>query len=78
VLFLVGYALLIRATYKSKLPSSDNSSLLELAVLFFPLMLLPVVIILAIPIMSGHTTMNWLMTVGVLAWVIASVWVVKD
>ena len=54
VLFLVGFVLLIRATYKSKLPSSDNSSLIKLAALFFPLMLLPVVIVLAIPIMMGH------------------------
>ena len=78
VLFLVGFALLIRATYKSKLPSSANSSLIKLAALFFPLMLLPVVIILAIPMMMGHTTMSWLLPVGEMAWVIASTWIVKD
>jgi hypothetical protein len=78
VLFLVGYALLIRATYKSKLPSSANSSLIKLAALFFSLMLLPVVITLAIPIMEGHSTMPWLLTAGEMAWVIASTWVVKD
>jgi hypothetical protein len=77
VLFLVGFLLLMWATYQSKVPSSDNSVLLELAALFFPLLFLPAIILLAIPVLLGNSTSNWLLIMAEIGWVIAAVLVVK-
>jgi hypothetical protein len=76
ILYLVGFGLLLWATYRSKLPSSDNSNLLELAGLFFPLLFVPLMIFLAIPM--DIYTKGWLLPVAEGAWVIAAVLVVKD
>jgi hypothetical protein len=78
VLYLVGFALLQWATYQSKLPSSDNSNLLELAALFLPILFVPIVIFLAIPIPMGSNTKSWLLPVAEIGWVIATTLVVKD
>ena len=78
LLFLVGYALLIWAAYRSKLPSSDNSNIIELAALFLPLLFLPFVIILAIPSALYSFTNTLLVPTSEMAWVIASTLVVKD
>ena len=78
VLFLVGFVLLMWSTYQRKSPSSDNSDQLELATLFLPLLFLPVVILLAIPILSGNYTVSWLLTLTEIAWVIGAVVVVND
>jgi hypothetical protein len=73
-LYLVGYGLLTRATLKSRPPSGDNSGLLELAGLFFPLLILPVILIVGIQ----FTTVSWLVPIAEIAWVIATTLVVKD
>jgi hypothetical protein len=78
VLFLVGFGLLVWAAYKSKLSSSDNGSFLELAALFFPLLFLPVVILVAIPIAPINSSISWLLSAAEVVWVIASTWVVKE
>ena len=78
VLYLVGFALLIWATHKNKLPSSDNSSLIELAALFLPLLFLPVMIFLVIPFSISNSTVRWLLPIAEIGWVIASTLVVKD
>ncbi len=76
ILYLVGFALLMRASYQSKLPSSDNSNLIELAALFLPLIFLPLVLLLAISM--DNYTKSWLLPLAEMAWVIASALVVKD
>ena len=78
LLFIVGYALLMWAAYRSKLPSSDNSNIIELAALFLPLLFLPLVIILAIPSALYSFTNTLLVPMSEIAWVIASTLVVKD
>jgi cytochrome c biogenesis factor len=78
VLYLVGFALLFLATYQSKLPSSDNSDLLELGALFFPLLFVPIAIMLVIPVPMGNITASWLLPLGEIVWVIATILVVKD
>jgi hypothetical protein len=77
-LYFVGFALLMWATHMSISTSSDNSNLRELAALFFPLLFTPVVIFLAVPILTGNYTISWLLTVAEIAWVIGAVVVVKD
>jgi hypothetical protein len=63
-LYFVGFALLLWATHISKSTSSDNSNLLELAALFFPLLFTPLVIFLAVPNLTGNYTISWLLTVA--------------
>jgi hypothetical protein len=78
VLYLVGFALLFWITYQNKLASSDNSDLLGLGALFFPLLFVPIVILLAIPVPMGNYTDSWLLPLIEFAWVIAATWVVKE
>jgi hypothetical protein len=69
VLYLVGFALLVWATYRSKLPSSDNSIIVELASLFLPLLFLPAVILMTL--IADSYVKNWLQLLAEMAWVIA-------
>jgi hypothetical protein len=78
ILFLIGFALLFLATYQSKLPLSDNSDLLELGALFFRLLIVPIVIMLANQVTVGNFTAGWLLPLEEIAWVITAIWVVKD
>jgi hypothetical protein len=78
MLYLVGFVLLMWATYNSKLPSDDNSNLVELAALFLPLMFVPLVILLASPITYGISSAGWLLPLAETAWVVAAVFIVKD
>ena len=78
MLYLAGFALLMWAAYRSKLPSDDNSNLVELAALFLPLMFVPLAILLAVPISFGTSSASWMLPLAEIAWVVAAVFVVKD
>jgi hypothetical protein len=78
LLFLVGYIFLIWAAYRSKSPYSDNSNILELAALFFPLLFLPFILILVVPSALDNFTKTLLVPMSEIAWVIAATLVVKD
>ncbi len=77
-LYLIGFTFLMWATYRSKLPSDDNSNLVELAGLFLPLIFVPLAILLATPITISAPSMGWLLPLAEIAWVVAAVFVVKD
>jgi hypothetical protein len=80
VLYLSGFALLVRAALRCEALSGDNGgAALQLAMLFILLPCVPLVILFAIPdVMIGSHTQGWLLSVAGIAWVIAAVWVVKD
>ena len=78
VLYVVGFALLTRVVYQNKSPTGDNSKLLELGALFLPLLFVPVVILMVIPMAQGVGSSSWLVLFAEIAWVCASVLVVKD
>jgi hypothetical protein len=79
VLYLVGFALLIRATMQWEVLTGDNGMALELAALFIPLLCVPVVIFLVIPnIMFGSYLESWLLSAAEIAWVFTAILVVKD
>jgi hypothetical protein len=76
VLYLVGFVLLLWATFRTKLPSSDNSKSIELTALFLPLLFLPVLILVGVITVSY--TKSWMLPMAEIAWVIASALIVKD
>jgi hypothetical protein len=78
LLYLVGFGLLVWATYQSKLLSSNNRGLLKLGALFFLVPFVPIVILLAIPVPMGNYTDSWLVPLVEIVWLIATILVVKD
>ncbi len=78
VLFLVGYGLLLWTSYHNRSQPGDNSETLELAALFFPLVLIPLLILLLTPILTGNTTYSWLVPAVEMSWVVATTLVVKE
>jgi hypothetical protein len=78
ILYLAGFGLLSWASNREKSPSGDKSTLLELGALFLPLLFVPGGLFLVYPILTGHITYGWLLPLGELAWVFASILIVKD
>jgi hypothetical protein len=76
-LYLIGFVLLVRAAVNSEAQLGNNGITLQLAALFIPLLFVPVVIILAIPMMSTYLE-GWLISLAEIAWVFAAIWVIKD
>ncbi len=78
VLFIIGFILLTRATYRNKSLSGNNNQLLELGALFLPVLFIPATIFLVFPTAIRHEPSSWLVALVEFAWVIASILVVKD
>ena len=77
ILFLVGYASLFYTVRKHKTPECDQGELVHLAVLFLPLLLLPVVIVMTLSSIGDAGSKSWAIWCLGIAWVTAAGLVVK-
>jgi hypothetical protein len=78
ILFLVGFLLLLWTAHHNKLPSSDNSDTVELAALFFPLLFVPLVLILVLQVLQATYSESWLRPLIEMVWVGATALAIKD
>jgi hypothetical protein len=77
ILYVIGFALQLWAVNQSKSPAGDYSKMLELGLLFLPLLFMPLAIVLAFSLTMGNVK-NWLVLMVEIGWVIASILVVRE